>query len=152
MHYLFLLPVLLFACRTPSDKVFDEPQTIELVHLPWACDSSKFLLPTAFNITSYNELNCARWTFPNDVSKYVDKSNDSLKYFSIFIEPEDSSVNIPNIIEFFNDGVKLTGQFYKKKGFPLGHQPLHPSDSAKVFRYKKFEILRNKYRDLIKTN
>jgi len=146
MRYVIVILIFLFACRS-SDKnlLSNKIETIEVVHLPWACDSSKFLLPTSFNLTSYNEFDCARWVTPEDISRYEDKANDSLRHLSFFLEPADSSLTIPDTIEFNNDAIRVTGQFYLKKGFPKGHKPLHTPDSARVFRYSKFIILKHKY-------
>jgi hypothetical protein len=84
----------------------------------------------------------------SDVIKYAAITIDSLKYFSIFIEPADSSLILPNSIEFFNDEVRLTGQFYKDKGFPKSDKSQKPFDSARVFRYTKYEILKDKLNNL----
>ena len=93
----------------------------------------------------YSKTNCARWVFPRDLSKYK-FSLDTLKALSIYVEPSDPSLALPDTIEFGNDGVRLWGQFYKTKGYPKGlNPPPKESDSARVFRYTKYEILNDKY-------
>ena len=146
MRYLIIaIIILLLSCKDSSNNLYSTYQTIEVIHIPWSCDSSKLYLPPLSS--QYNDYDCAKWNFPEDVKKYADISQDTLKSLCIFIEPIDSSLVLPDSIEFFNDGVRLTGQFYIKKGYVAKHNPLKLVDSARVFRYSKFTILRGKYKD-----
>jgi len=142
---LIWLLTILVACENGNKELDPHIQTIEVIHLPWSCDSSKLFTPN-YN-AKYMKINCARWALSTDVIKY-ELSLDTLKALSFFIEPADSSLILPDSIEFFNDGVKLTGQFYKKRGFPKGDFSSSLADSALVFRYTKFNVLANKYQNL----
>ena len=100
----------------------DDIQRIELQYIPWACE-------------------CATWGTPSDIEKHHDNIGDTLSSLSIFVEPADSSVILPDTIGYINDRIKFTGQFYMKKGYPKGYKSDEPADESRVFRYTKFEIL-----------
>ena len=117
---------LFLSCSVETKKLEDKFQVIELQYIPWACD-------------------CANWATPSDIEKYNDNIGDTLSSSSIFVEPADSSVTLPDTIGYINDRIKFTGQFYKEKGYPKGYKSDQPVDKSRVFRYTKFEILNSGY-------
>lgn len=102
-------------------KLEEKEETIKLMHISWACD-------------------CANWAKPEDIEKYND-SGDTLADLSIFIEPANKSLELPDSIGYSGDIIKLTGHFYIKKGFPKGYQSFEQPNRARVFRYTSYKIL-----------
>ena len=123
-----LLLVLIVSCSVESNPVEERVQTIELEYVPWACD-------------------CANWATPPDIEKYYDNFGDSLSTLSIFVEPAESSIALPDTVSYLSSRIKFTGQFYKEKGYPKGYNSDQPVEKARVFRYTKFEILNNGYKE-----
>jgi hypothetical protein len=121
-----LMLLLLFSCNT--DQLEDKVQAIELEYIPWACD-------------------CANWASPEDIDRYNDNKDDSLATLSIFVEPADPSLALPDTIGYINDRIRFIGQFYKTKGFPKGFKSSENGTRARVFRYTKFEVLNSGYRE-----
>jgi hypothetical protein len=121
-----LMLLLLLSCNT--DQLEDKVQTIELEYIPWACD-------------------CANWASPEDIDRYNDNKDDSLATLSIFVEPADPSLALPDTIGYINDRIRFIGQFYKTKGFPKGFKSSENGTRARVFRYTKFEVLNSGYRE-----
>ena len=99
----------------------EKTQTIELSYIAWGCD-------------------CANWATLNDIKKYHD-SGDTLADLSIFIEPANDSLKLPDSISYNMTVVKFTGQFYKSKGFPKDFTSDEWPDKSRVFRYTKYEIV-----------
>lgn len=118
---------LLVALYLAPNKLEYREQTIEVSYIAWACD-------------------CANWATLADIKKYQRESRDTLAKLSIFIEPADASVALPDTIGFNGDVVKLTGRFYAKKGFPKGYQSSEYPDKARVFRYTHYKILESQYK------
>ena len=116
---------------TYTKSLEDSLQTIELEYVSWACA-------------------CANWSTPNDINRYVDTG--SLSDHSIFVEPAENNLELPDTIGYSADRVKFTGQFYKEKGYPKNYLITEEQvDSAKVFRYIKYEIIKSNYRETIDT-
>jgi hypothetical protein len=126
VKYISILALNLFLLCCSSNKLDDKVETIELVYIPWACD-------------------CANWATLSDISKYAGSGSDSLASLSIFVEPADTSLILPDTIGYINDRVKFTGQFYRNKDFPKGYTSDQPVDKARVFRYSKYEIVNSTY-------
>ena len=126
MKYLSAIILILFvSCSTHRNKLEDKEQTIELEYIAWACD-------------------CANWATPHDVAKYYDKG-DTLASLSIYVEPADSTLRLPENIGYNADRVRFTGRFYKEKGFPANYTSIENPDKARVFRYTQYKIIkRNK--------
>ncbi|MEO6253557.1 MAG: hypothetical protein ABIO79_09640 [Ferruginibacter sp.] len=104
-------------------------KTIELSYISWACA-------------------CANWTDSKDYHKYLDSGRVS--DIAIFIEPSDSSLKLPDTLGYSGDIIKFTGQFYKEKGYPKDYiKNEEEVDSARVFRYAKYEIIESNYRNFI---
>lgn len=87
---------------------------------------------------------CADWR----IKKVNEVSSKYLLSKDIFIEPLDSSLNLPDTIGYGGDRIKLWGQFYRRKGFPKNYPvtEMNP-DTAKVFRYIKYKIIRSYYKN-----
>src|SRR4029079_14638403 len=107
----------------------DSIQTLELEYISWACQ-------------------CAKWAIPSDIDKYNDTGN--LSEHSIFIEPADNAIDLPDTLGYNGDLIKFTGQFYKEKGYPKNYEKTEESvDKARVFRYKKYQVVRSNYQNFI---
>ena len=85
---------------------------------------------------------CANWVIPADQKKY---SAELMPLLSIYIEPADPSLELPDTIGFLNDLVRFTGQFYKQPGFPKGYRSEQHPEKARVFRYTAFDVLKSNY-------
>lgn len=111
---------LLISC---ANKLEEKEQTLVLSYIVWGCD-------------------CANWVTPEDIDKYHD-AGDLLAEHSIFIEPADSSLSLPDSLSAHSVRIKFTGHFYKHFGYPKGYSSNEfPSpDKAPVFRYTKYELL-----------
>ncbi len=130
---LIILTIAIGSCTTnKKDELAQKVQTLELTYIAWACD-------------------CANWATQEDLKKYSDNIGDSLADQSIFVEPDNPSLALPDTLGFSNDVIRFTGQFYKNKGFPQGYQSSQDPEKASVFRYTKYEVLKSnyeKYQDL----
>jgi hypothetical protein len=107
-----------------TNTLEDKIQTLELDYIVWGCA-------------------CANWVTITDYKKYADSGQ--LASHCIFIEPADTSLkNADNIIPS-EDYIKVTGQFYTRKGYPKGtYQREEQLDSARIFRYSKISVLKHK--------
>ena len=119
-----LITTLLISC---SNRLDEKEQSIELSYIAWACD-------------------CANWTTQGDIQKYADDA-DALAERSIFIEPADKSLTLPDTLGYSMDVIKFTGHFYKKKGFPKDYSSQENPDKARVFRYTKYQVIKSNYQE-----
>ena len=115
---------IILSCSTNS--LDEKTQTIELSDIAWACD-------------------CANWARPDDIRKYND-AGDTLAELSIFIEPADSSLVLPDAIGYNGDLVEFTGQFYQAKGFPKGYSSQEMPEKSRVFRYTNYRVIESNYK------
>ena len=136
---------LLLACssdpsksRSSSDDYYptytkdleDTVRSLDLTYIAWACQ-------------------CANWATEADIKKAQD-DGDKLADKSFFIEPADTSVELPDTLGYSGDLIRLTGQFYKDIGYPKKYPKAEMQvDKSKVFRYTKYQVLRSNYRDFI---
>ena len=112
-----------------TNKLEEKEETIELTYIAWTCD-------------------CANWTSIEELKKYnPDNSDDSLAKISIFIEHADISQALPDTIGYTGDIIKLTGKFYKEKGFPKDYKSFENPDKARVFRYTSYKIVKSTYNE-----
>lgn len=109
-------------------KLSDTVETIELIHISWACD-------------------CADWATYADIEKYANETGDSLAFYSIYIEPANPTLELPDTLGYSGDRIRFTGQFYTKRKFPLNYIPLGNSEEARVFRYTKYEVIKSNYKN-----
>jgi hypothetical protein len=116
-----------------SDKVLEDTiGTLDLSYIAWGCE-------------------CANWATEADINK-LNHDGDKLANKSIFIEPADSSLELPDTLGYSGDLIRFTGQFYKNKGYPKQYVKTEQKvEKAKIFRYTKYEILRSNYRDFSDT-
>lgn len=115
---IFLFPIL-FACK---NSLIGKPQTVQLSSISWACD-------------------CANWIEPDTAAKYEKSGADTLADHCVFIEPADSSLQLPDTLGYNNDVIVFTGQYYEHKGFPKDQYSNEPVDKARVFRYSSYKII-----------
>ncbi|MEO5645589.1 MAG: hypothetical protein ABIQ40_02985 [Bacteroidia bacterium] len=116
----------LFSCSNPLEE---KEETIELTYIAWGCE-------------------CANWATTDDVDKYLnDNSGDTLYNRSIFIEPANSTLKLPDTLGFNGDLIKFTGHFHKQKGFPEGFHTDQPVDKARVFQYTSYKVITSNYRE-----
>jgi hypothetical protein len=107
----------------------DSIWTLELMYIAWACQ-------------------CANWITPSEYERYQDIGK--LSDHSIFIEPKDRVLELPDTLGYSGDLIRFTGQFFKNKGYPKNYPKTEMRvEKAKVFRYNKYEVLRSNYRDFI---
>ena len=118
-----------------KSPIFEKPieltgeiKTIELTYIAWACD-------------------CANWVTDYHLTKFSNNTNDSLAYYSIYIEPMTEELKLPDSVGFSNDIIKFKGQFYKNRGFPKDFIPLGDPESSRIFRYSEFEIIKSNHHD-----
>ena len=144
-HFLFIVLIFAASCTNSSNKTAESKQaeiipdstrklesneqTLRLEYMSWFCS-------------------CANWATPSDLAKY--KDTGKLSDHCIFIEPANSSLDLPDTIGYSADAVQFTGSFYLYPGFPKGFvQSEDKAEKAKVFRYTAFKILRSNYRNFI---
>ncbi|MDX2070427.1 MAG: hypothetical protein SFV55_18515 [Haliscomenobacter sp.] len=132
---LFLLFIITLALNfylqsTPTflDHPFKLSATTEIIdvnYVNWACDCANFIE------TKYAQ---------NDPNYEVREED------CIFIEPANAKLKLPERYfkkDHFEKKLRLTGQFYLKKGIPRFYEQKTPKKpaAAKVFRYTKFEVV-----------
>ncbi len=117
----------------PADDntLLSEVLELELHYITWACD-------------------CANWATAEDEEKYANNENDSLAARSIFVEPSDSSLILPDTLGYNSDVIKFTGRFYAKRSYPQGYRSFENPDKARVFRYTKYVVVKSNYREATK--
>ncbi len=115
---------------TNTNQLEGTSQNLELSYIAWACD-------------------CANWATEADI-RSTGENQDSLSHKSVFIEPADSSLALPDTLGFSGDLIRFTGQFYKEKGYPKKY-PLTEMkvEKAKVFRYTGYTVLRSNYKSFV---
>lgn len=113
------------------DKLEETEETIELSYIAWACD-------------------CANWAKLDDIEKYSD-SGDTLANLSVFIEPVNKSLELPDTLGYNGDVIRFTGRFYTKKGFPKDYQSFEQPDRARVFQYTSYKIIKSNHYDAQKS-
>ena len=107
-------------------------QTIELEYIAWACD-------------------CANWATPKDIEKFSGKE-DSLAQRSVFIEPTDKVLQLPDTLGYNGDRIQFTGQFYVNKGYPEDYESEQKPEKAKVFRYTGYTVIKSNHKEMIKAS
>jgi hypothetical protein len=118
-----------------SPNIFDRPsaltgkiETIEVYYVNWACDCADFIE------TKYSR----------NAPEYDIREEDC-----IFVEPENSSLKIPEKYyakDHYYKLLRLTGQFYKNNGIPGSYEIKSEAgkpEKARVFRYNKIEMINN---------
>jgi len=110
-----------------TNSIENKEQVIELSYIAWACD-------------------CANWATLDDIRKYNDDSVDTLADRSIFIEPADTSLILPDTLGYNGDIIKFTGHFYKEKGYPKNYRSGEKPDKARVFRYTRYQVIESNYK------
>ena len=104
-------------------------RTVNLTYISWACE-------------------CANWIEEGNYDKYSDQ--DKLAENSIFLEPVDSSLILPDTLGYSADIIKFTGQFYTEKGYPKNYPKSEQKpEPARVFRYINYKVIRSNYRDFV---
>jgi hypothetical protein len=141
MKIIFIISaILFFSCNMkkpkPNEIVFyptytkeleDSTKTIKLTYIAWFCQ-------------------CANWATESDIARYRDTGK--LSEHSVFVEPADSTLQLPDTIGYSGDIINFTGRFYKEKGYPKKYLKTEMQvEKAKVFRYTKYEILESGYKN-----
>jgi len=105
-----------------TGRLEDKEQTLVATHIAFACD-------------------CADWIRTQDQNRFENRE-DSLVNACFYIEPADSTLELPG--KLYQNGyiIEFTGQFYERKGFPKGYESEEMPDRAKVFRYTKYKVIR----------
>jgi hypothetical protein len=121
--------LLVMGCSNFQTKGLESnTQTIELEYISWACD-------------------CANWATPKDIEKFSDKE-DSLFQRSVFIEPADKALQLPDTLGYNGDKIKFTGQFYVNKGYPEDYESEQKPEKAKVFRYTAYTVIKSNHKEI----
>ena len=123
-----LIPFLIFYLI--PDKLEENEETLELSYIAWACD-------------------CANWAKLEDIEKYHDEG-DTLAELSVFIEPANETLELPDTLGYSGDIIRFTGHFYTKKGFPKGYQSFEQPDRARVFQYTSYKVIKSNHYDVQK--
>ena len=115
---------------TYTKDLEDTVRALDLQYVAWACQ-------------------CANWATETDIKKAEDHGN-KLADKSIFVEPADNLVELPDTLGYSGDLIRFTGQFYKDKGYPQKYPKTEMRvDKSKVFRYTKYQVLKSNYRDFV---
>lgn len=125
MKYFLTITILILTTMLAGcfNRLENKIQTLELHYINWACD-------------------CANWATPADIEKYYDNRGDSLADRCIFLEPASESATLPDSLEEHHTIIKVSGSFYKRKGFPKGYSSGEWPDKARVFRYTSYKVLK----------
>lgn len=125
---ILIICVLAFASCSLDKKggLEEDVQTLKLTYVAWACD-------------------CAKWSTAEDLKKFSGGTSDYLIGSSVFIEPANQSLKLPETLGYNNDVIRFTGQFYHKKGFPEDYESYENPQEARVFRYTTYEIVESHY-------
>lgn len=134
MHLVKFHPVIsvltfmfLISCSFLGEPELEEKeQTIELSYIAWASD-------------------CANWATVENIRKYHDNFGDTLAMLSIYIEPANENLTLPDSLGYNGDLIKFTGRFYKDEGLPKGYQSWETPDKARIFRYTKYQVIRSNF-------
>ena len=111
---------------TYTKDLEDTVRALDLQYVAWACQ-------------------CANWATEADIKKAEDHGN-KLADKSIFVEPADNLVELPDTLGYSGDLIRFTGQFYKDKGYPQKYPKTEMQVAkSKVFRYTKYQVLRSNY-------
>ncbi len=129
--YLILSGFLILLSNCKTNELEEKEQTIELSYIAWACD-------------------CANWATVENIYKYNDNFGDTLSDLSVFIEPANESLKLPDTLGYNGDVIKFTGRFYKNKGFPKDYQSFENPKKARVFQYIKYQIIESNYKNTLK--
>jgi hypothetical protein len=137
---LVLLIFISFFCSPTSEKtenyypansspLENKITTDNLIYIAWACE-------------------CANWIEENKYNEY--EKENKLDDSSIFLEPADSSLILPDTLGYSADIIKFTGQFYTEKGYPKNYPKSEEKpEPARVFRYTNYKVIRSNYRDFV---
>lgn len=126
---LIILTLIFASCSLDKKGGLEkEVQTLELNYIAWACD-------------------CSNWATDEILEKYSENIGDTLAYKSIYIEPANNSLELPDTLGYSNDRIKFTGQFYNEKGFPKEYSSAQEPDEARVFRYTNYEVVISNYKN-----
>jgi len=75
---------------------------------------------------------------------------DTLANKSIFVEPANDELELPDTLGYSGGLIRFTGQFYRDKGYPKKYPKTEEQvDKAKVFRNIKYQVLRSNYRNFV---
>ncbi|MFV0529982.1 MAG: carboxypeptidase-like regulatory domain-containing protein [Flavobacteriales bacterium] len=104
----------------PTNKLSNKIETLELQYIVWGCA-------------------CANWV---ETSKYAEYGkNGNLSKKTIFLEPENEELILPEKFNPFKNKVIVVGQFYIKPDYPKGTPESEEKlEKAPVFRYTEMKI------------
>jgi hypothetical protein len=108
----------------------DTSWTLDLTYISWSCQ-------------------CANWAMEDDFQKSQDMG-ENLSDKSIFIEPADSTLELPDTLGYSGDLIRFIGRFYRERGYPKRYPKTEMQvQKAKVFKYTKYEVLNSGYREFV---
>jgi hypothetical protein len=118
------------SCSPGTKKLEDKVQSVRFHYIAWACD-------------------CANWATGSDIAKYQDDQGDQLADHSVFMEPANPALTLPDTLGYNGDIILFTGQYYVEKGFPKNYRSEEPVDKAKVFRYTAYKVIKSNHHKAI---
>jgi hypothetical protein len=119
-----------YSCTSHPKNLEAKVQTVRFHYMAYACD-------------------CAQWVTAGDIAKYQNDQEEKLDANSVFIEPADPTLTVPDTIGVMGDIILLTGQYYTEKGFPKNFSTEEPADKAKVFRYTAYKIIKSNHHEFM---
>jgi hypothetical protein len=108
---------------TDTNDLIGKLVTLELKYIAWACE-------------------CANWASVADCKKYSD-SADILEAMSLYLEPADPSLELADSLGYHDEVIRVTGQFYRKIGFPKGYSSEQKPKKSRVFRYTAYQVVKS---------
>jgi hypothetical protein len=122
--------------------------TAIILFIFFSCSFGTKKLEDKVQTVRFNYCDCANWATNSDIAKYEDKG-DELADHSVFIEPANQAIAIPDTIGIMGDIILLTGQYYVEKGFPKDFSSQEPVDKARVFRYTAYKIIKSNHHEAV---
>ena len=100
-------------------------RTINMTYIAWGCE-------------------CANWIENDKYDHYEDEN--TLAQNSIFLEPADPGLGLPDTLGYSGDIIQFTGQFYSDKGYPKKYPVSEQKpEPARVFRYTSYTVVKSGY-------
>ena len=144
---ILLLAIAQFSC-VQTKKQIEPIKLIEQAENKYnkvISDSTNTLIDKVEDLeVNYHIIGCA---CPNWIRTKDEENTDTTKTFKdlyIYIEPADSTLDLPIYFEPYRHKLKIRGQFYERKDYPKGTIEMEePMPKAKVFRYTNIEVIDN---------
>jgi hypothetical protein len=115
----------------PSEELEDSVRVEEFTYVSFFCQ-------------------CAQWITTRDYITYKDTGN--ISDHTVFIEPIDTLLRLPDTLGYAADVIRFTGRYYKDKGYPKDYPITEQHvNEARVFRYEKYDVVTSNYSQVVLT-